>query len=153
MSCMPWTISKSMPICSFGQDKKAKDVIDEMSTVTGFTENFPSRSVCAEPFRQGATAGGTRLSFAEGSGSARVRLSPLPQVQAITYFARAVGAARCSGDPAAAKAYIAKLAEMQDKLVKAKDSIGPARSTIQRQIATAWVLYAEGKRDEALKHV
>jgi tetratricopeptide (TPR) repeat protein len=70
-------------------------------------------------------------------------------VQAITYFARAVGAAR-SGDPAAAKADIAKLVEMQDKLVQAKDAYWAGQVDIQRQIAAAWVLYAEGKRDEAL---
>jgi len=39
----------------------------------------------------------------------------------MTYFARAVGAAR-SGDPAAAKADIAKLVELHDKLVQAKDA-------------------------------
>ena len=30
-----------------GQDKKAKDVIDEMSTVTGFTRDIPAGAVCA----------------------------------------------------------------------------------------------------------
>ena len=79
----------------------------------------------------------------------QVRPSPLASVQAITYFARAVGAAR-SGDPTAAKADIAKLAELQDKLVQAKDAYWAGQVDIQRQIATAWVLYAEGKRDEAL---
>ena len=60
-----------------------------------------------------------------------------------------MGAAR-SGDPASAKADIAKLAEMHDKLVQAKDAYWAGQVDIQRQIATAWVLYAEGKRDEAL---
>ncbi len=67
----------------------------------------------------------------------------------MTYFARAVGAAR-SGDPTAAKADIAKLVELQDKLVQAKDAYWAVQVDIQRQIAAAWVLYAEGKRDEAL---
>jgi len=85
----------------------------------------------------------------KAAAALEVRPSPLPQVQAITYFARAVGAAR-SGDPAAAKADIAKLAEMQEKLVQAKDAYWAGQVDIQRQIAAAWVLYAEGKRDEAL---
>jgi len=76
-----------------------------------------------------------------------VRPSPLPQVQAVTYFARALGAAR-SGNPEAAKADIAKLAELHDKL---KDPYWSGQVDIQRQIAAAWTLYAEGKRDEALK--
>ena len=130
-----------------GQDKKAKDVIDEMSTVTGFTETFLpgpyARAV--SPARYAVERGDWKAAAA-----LEVRPSPLPQVQAITYFARAVGAAR-SGDPAAAKADIAKLAEMQDKLVQAKDTYWAGQVDIQRQIAAAWVLYAEGKRDEALK--
>jgi tetratricopeptide (TPR) repeat protein len=60
-----------------------------------------------------------------------------------------VGAAR-SGDPAAAKADIAKLVELQDKLVQAKDAYWAGQVDIERQIAAALVLYADGKRDEAL---
>ena len=69
---------------------------------------------------------------------------------AITYFARALGAAR-SGNPHAARAEIAKLAEMRDKLVQAKDAYWSQIVEIQRQVASAWQLYAEGKFDEALK--
>ncbi len=129
-----------------GQDKKAKDVIDEMNTVTAFTES-------ALPGPYGRAASPARYAVERGDWKAAaaldVRPSPLPQVQAITYFARAVGAAR-SGDPAAAKADIAKLAELQDKLIQAKDAYWSGQVDVQRQIATAWVLYAEGKRDEAL---
>ena len=69
---------------------------------------------------------------------------------AITHFARALGAAR-SGNPDAAKADIAKLAELRDKLREAKDGYWAEHVDIQWQIATAWVLNAEGKYDEALK--
>jgi tetratricopeptide (TPR) repeat protein len=70
-------------------------------------------------------------------------------VQAITYFARALGAAR-SGNPEAAKIDIAKLTELRDKLRDAKDAYWSEQVDIQRQVATAWALYAEGKRDDAL---
>ncbi len=129
-----------------GQDKKAKDVVDAMNAVTGFTENYLpgpyARAV--SPARYVVERGDWK-----GAAALEVRPSPLPQVQAITYFARAVGAAR-SGDPAAAKADIAKLAELQDKLRQAKDAYWAEQVDIQRQAALAWVLYAEGKRDEAL---
>jgi tetratricopeptide (TPR) repeat protein len=69
---------------------------------------------------------------------------------AITHFARALGAAR-SGQPEAAKADIAKLAELRDKLREAKDAYWSGIVDIQWQVATAWLLYAEGKQDEALK--
>ena len=71
-------------------------------------------------------------------------------MQAITHFARALGAAR-SGNPAAAKGDIAKLGELRDKLREAKDAYWSEQVDIQSQVATAWVLYAEGKHDDALK--
>jgi DNA-binding CsgD family transcriptional regulator len=69
---------------------------------------------------------------------------------AISHFARALGAAR-SGKPEAAKADIQKLAELRDKLREAKDNYWAEIVDIQRQVAAAWVLHAEGKFDEALK--
>jgi len=79
-----------------------------------------------------------------------VRPSPLAHVQAITYFARAVGAAR-AGDGEAAKPDIAKLGELRDKLRDAKDTYWSEQVDIQARIASAWLLYAEGKKDDALK--
>ena len=70
-------------------------------------------------------------------------------MQAITYFARALGAARL-GNPEAAKADIARLAELRDKLRDARDAYWSEQVDIQRQVATAWVLDAEGKHDDAL---
>jgi tetratricopeptide (TPR) repeat protein len=71
-------------------------------------------------------------------------------VQAMTHFARALGAAR-SGNLEAAKADIAKLAELRDKRREAKDAYWAEQVDIQWQVASAWLLYAEGKHGEALK--
>jgi tetratricopeptide (TPR) repeat protein len=79
-----------------------------------------------------------------------VRPSPFAFVPAITHFARALGAAR-SGKPDAAKADIAKLAELRDKLREQKDNYWAEQVHIQWQVASAWVLNAEGKHEEALK--
>jgi hypothetical protein len=46
---------------------------------------------------------------------------------------------------------IAKLAELRDKLRDAKDAYWSEQVDIQQQVATAWLLYAEGKPDDALK--
>src|SRR5258706_15105892 len=67
----------------------------------------------------------------------------------MTHFAGAFGAVR-SGQPDAAKADIAKLAELRDKLRAAKDAYWAEQVDIQWQVANAWVLYAEGKYDDAL---
>ncbi len=130
-----------------GQDDKARAVIDEMNAVTGFTETFlPAPYARAvSPARYAVERGDWK-----GAAELQVRPSPLPHVQAITHFARALGAAHL-GDPAAAKADIDKLAELRDKLRQAKDAYWSEQVDIQGQVATAWVLYAEGKYDDALK--
>ena len=50
--------------------------------------------------------------------------------------------------PQAAKADIAKLAELRDKLREAKDAYWSEIVDIQWQVASAWLLYAEGKYDD-----
>jgi hypothetical protein len=129
-----------------GQDSKAKAVLDDMNTVTGFNETF-----LAGPYALAASPARYAIERGDWKAAAElpVRPSPLANVQAITYFARALGAAR-SGDPEAAKADIAKLAVLRDKLRDAKDAYWSEQVDIQRQVATAWTLYAEGKRDDAL---
>jgi Tetratricopeptide repeat len=129
-----------------GQDQKAKAVMDEATGVAGFTETFIAGpyALAISPARYVVERGDWKA-----ASELAVRPSPLPHVQAITYFARALGAAR-SGNPDAAKADIAKLAELRDKLRDAKDAYWSEQVDIQRQVAAAWVLYAEGKRDDAL---
>jgi hypothetical protein len=129
-----------------GQDAKAKAIVDEMTTVTGVTETYMpgNYALAVSPARYAIDRGDWKA-----AAELQVRPSPLAQVQAITYFARALGAAR-SGNPDAAKADIARLAELRDKLRDAKDAYWSGQVDIQWQVATAWVLYAEGKYDDAL---
>ncbi|HEX3340418.1 MAG TPA: hypothetical protein VHT68_14740 [Pseudolabrys sp.] len=126
-----------------GQDAKAKAVVDEMTKVTGFTETFlvGPYALAVSPARYAIERGDWKAAAA-----LPVRPSPLPQVQAVTYFARALGAAR-SGHPEAAKVEIGKLAELHDNL---KDAYWSGQVDIQRQVATAWTLYAEDKQGDAL---
>jgi hypothetical protein len=129
-----------------GQDAKAKAVIDEMAKVTGFPEAFlpGPYALAISPARYAIERGDWKA-----AAELQVRPSPLANVQAITYFARAFGAARL-GNPDAAKADIAKLAELRDKLRDAKDAYWSGQVDIQRQVATAWVLFSEGKPNDAL---
>jgi tetratricopeptide (TPR) repeat protein len=129
-----------------GQDGKAKALIDEMVTVTGFTETYlpGPYALAASPARFAIDRGDWKA-----AAELQVRPSPLAQVQAITHFARALGAARL-GNPEAAKADIAKLGELRDRLRQAKDAYWSEQVDIEAQIASAFVLDAEGKHDEAL---
>ena len=77
------------------------------------------------------------------------RQTSFPYADAVTHFARALGAAR-SGNPAAARQDIEKLAALRDALEKAKDAYWSGQVDIQRRGATAWVLLAEGQQDQAL---
>jgi hypothetical protein len=80
----------------------------------------------------------------------QLRPSKFGYVDAITHFARALGASR-SGNPEAAKADIAKLGELRDKLRDGKDAYWSEQVDIQVQVATAWALYAAGRHADALK--
>ena len=129
------------------QDKNARTVVDEMATLTGFNPNAPGATfaLAASPARYMVERG-------DWSGAAELAVRPnrFPHVMAITHFARALGAAR-SGKPDAAKADIAKLAELRDALREAKESYWAEQVSIQHQVASAWLLYAQGKHEDALK--
>ena len=130
-----------------GQDAKARAVIDEMNAVTGFAE-----TVIVGPYALAASPARYAIERGDWKGAAelQVRGSPLAHVQAITHFARALGAAR-SGNAEKGRADIAKLAELRDKLREAKDAYWTEQVDIQWQVASAWALNAEGKYDDALK--
>jgi tetratricopeptide (TPR) repeat protein len=130
-----------------GQDGKAKAVLGDMASVTGFTETF-----LPGPYALAVAPARYAIERSDWQAAAvlPVRPSPLAHVEAITHFARALGAAR-SGHPEAASADIAKLGELRDKLRTAKDAYWSEQVDIQAQVASAWVLYAMGKFDDALQ--
>ena len=130
-----------------GQDAKARDVVEEMKTVTGVNPN-----VLAGPYALAASPARFMVERGDWKGAAELEVRPtsFAQAQAMTHFARALGAAR-TGNPEAAKAEVAKLAELRDKLRAAKDAYWSEQVDIQWQVATAFALYAEGKHDDALK--
>jgi hypothetical protein len=130
-----------------GQDARAKTVIDEMMTVTGFNENF-----LPGPFAQATAPARYAVERADWKGAAglEVRPSPLPQISAITWFAKALGSAR-SGETAQAEVAIAQLVQLRDQLRERKDAYWSGQVDIQSRIATAWVQFAMGQQDGALR--
>ena len=130
-----------------GQDKQARAVMDEMMKETDFKSTVLGAhyALAASPARYAVERGDWA-----GASQLPVRPSPFSFAMAISHFARALGAAR-SGQPDAATADVANLTELRDKLREGKDSYWAEIVDIQRQVAGAWVLHAEGKYDEALK--
>jgi tetratricopeptide (TPR) repeat protein len=128
------------------QDADARRVIGEIQATQPDPDSFGGAfSKAASPARYMVERGDWK-----GAASLDVKPSKFPQAIATSYFARALGAAR-SGDPSAAKAEIARLVEIRDGLREAKSDYWATQADVEAQVATAWVLYAEGKHDDALE--
>jgi len=129
-----------------GQDREARAVV-----VDGAATKLDDPFVLGGYFGRAAMPARYVVERGDWKGAAELKVEPcnFPQAMAITYFARALGAAR-SGNPQAAAADIAKLAEMRDTLIEAKDAYWARIVEVERQVAAAWKLYAEAKYDDAL---
>jgi tetratricopeptide (TPR) repeat protein len=128
------------------QDDNARKVIDIIEATIPDPDAFGGAfSRAAAPARYVFERGDWK-----GAASLDVKPSKYPHVMAISHFARAVGAAR-SGDAAAARADAAKLVEIRDRLREAKNDYWATQVDVETQVANAWILYADGKYDEAIK--
>jgi tetratricopeptide (TPR) repeat protein len=129
------------------RDTDAKKVLDEGKSLSGLNP-----AVQAGYYAQAAMP--ARYAIERGNWSEAKNLQPgdskFPWVQALTHYARALGAAR-SGDPAAAEKDVQQLASLRDSLKAAKNSYWATEVEVNRLGAAAWVALAQGKKDEALK--
>ena len=89
-----------------------------------------------------------RGAWAEAAGLEPQHFTPV--ADSITYFARAMGSAR-SGDLEAARKNIEQLKQIEERLLQSKDDYWAQQVEIQRNAATAWTTYAEGKKGAATK--
>jgi tetratricopeptide (TPR) repeat protein len=129
------------------RDEEALDVVQDMIALNGYNPNVRTGffAVAASEARYAVERGDWKA-----ASELLVRPSKFAYVDALTHFARAVGAAR-SGNPEAAKADIAKLAALRDTLRQQNDAYWAEQVDIQWQVASAWLLNAEGKHDDALR--
>lgn len=86
-----------------------------------------------------------REAWAEAAALTVRPSSSAPYTDAITHFARAIGAAR-SGNPAAATADIERLAAISKQLTIVRDPYWAEQVDIQRRVAEAWKVFAEGDK-------
>src|SRR5262249_20090485 len=94
-----------------------------------------------------------RYAIERGAWAEAARLEPQNSTlvaDSLTYFARAMGSAR-SGDLEAARKNIEQLRQIEERLRQSKDDYWARQVEIQRNAATAWTEYAEGKKDTATK--
>ena len=72
--------------------------------------------------------------------------------EANLHFARALGASR-TGKPNVAREDVQQLAALRDTLTQGNDKYWADQVDIQRESATAWIMLAEGRSEEALKQM
>src|SRR5438093_725263 len=133
------------------QDKAAKEIVDHALAVVGGAEGAAAGAAGAGAFAVAAIPARYALERGAWADAAALPKRPAntPYTEAITHFARAVGAAR-SGNAAAATADIDRLAALGDKLRDAKDAYWTEQVDIQRRVALAWQTFAAGRKDEAI---
>ena len=134
-----------------GQDKAAKAVLDHALAVVGGAEGMAAGAAGAGAYAIAAIP--ARFALERGAWDEAAALTPrpanTPYAEAITHFARAIGAAR-AGNPAAATADITRLAELRDKMKSMQDLYWTEQLDIQRRIALAWQTFAQGQKEEGI---
>jgi tetratricopeptide (TPR) repeat protein len=133
------------------QDKAAKAVLDRALMLTQGADGIAVGAAGAGAFAVAAIPARYALERGAWAEAAALPIRPAktPYTEAITHFARAIGAAR-TGNPVAAAADIDRLAQLRDTLNSMNDAYWAGQVDIQRRIALAWVAFAEGKRDAGI---
>ncbi len=134
-----------------GQEDKAKQVIEEVKKMPEMKDmygmGFDPRTYALSQFP--ATYEIELHHWAEAAA-----LEPVAKAsrgdQAITHWARAIGAAR-SGNPTQARKEVEQLEAIHKELVQQGKKEFANAVDEDRQEASAWLAHAEGKDDEALK--
>jgi tetratricopeptide (TPR) repeat protein len=130
-----------------GQDLKARGLIQDTMAM---------KKIIGVPLAgaTGRAAVPARYMLERQDWQGAAQLQPLgtgyPMAEAITYFARAMGAAR-SGDTAGAQTDIEKLKEQRAALEKAGQGYWAGQVEIQILGAQAWTAESQGNRSEARK--
>jgi hypothetical protein len=134
-------------LLQIGHEAQAKQLRDDSNAVKklGFEYFASYTALAAVPARFALE----RQAWKEAA-ALEPRGSQFPQAEAITYFARAMGAAR-SGDLAAAERDLGKLGELRAALENANQSYWATQIEIQRLAASAWIAAAKGEKESALK--
>jgi len=132
-------------LLQLARDAEARQVLERGAAEAGRYERSPGAySLAAGPARYAMERGDWRT-----AAQLTPRPSKFPYADAMTHFARAIGAAR-SGDAPAAEKDLAQLVQLRDALAARKDAYWSGQVEIQRLAAQAWLELAQGGRDAAL---
>jgi tetratricopeptide (TPR) repeat protein len=133
-----------------GRDADALRMVERVRKVEKLDNpNFAAAyALAAAPARYALERGRWAEAAALEVAPASFPWAKFPYAEAITYFARGVGAAR-SGDLARAKEAVARLEALRQAAVDAKIPYWPDQIEIQRRATAGWLARAEGRNDDA----
>jgi tetratricopeptide (TPR) repeat protein len=130
-------------------DASAKGVAAHAATMAG----GPASQTGANTFAVAAIPARYALERQAWSEAATLTVVPAastPYTEAMTHFARALGAAR-SGKPADAGPDIERLKAIQAVMLERKDAYWAEQVDIQRRVADAWMVFAEGDKAKGVE--
>ena len=137
-----------------GQDRAARRVVDALpemarrydpTVITGAAPPAAAYfAIAAIPARYALERGAWREAVA-----LEPRATNFPFTEAITHFARAIGAARL-GQPDVIRASMEALLRIRDRLTTAGEPYWAEQVDVQRRVAAAWLAFAEGRKADAV---
>ena len=141
-----------------GQDEGARRVVDSLPEIESrFDPNVViggAGSPATGYFALAAIPARYALERQEWKQASQLtpRDTPFPYTEAMSWFARGLGAARLGQTP---KAYesVASLKQIRERLLKAGESYWAQQVEIQQVEVGAWAAWADGKRQEALQQM
>jgi hypothetical protein len=137
-----------------GKEKEAKAILDRLPALAArFDPNAITGAATGAAGAFALAAIPARWALERGAWAEAAMLEPRasawPWTEAMTYFARALGASR-SGNPAGAKPAIDSLASIRERLRAQGEAYWTEQVAIQQLEAGAWLDLAEGREAQAL---
>jgi hypothetical protein len=136
------------------QDRGARRMLDALPEVAARFD--PEAVGSAAPGSAGVFALAAipaRYALERGAWAEAARLEPhpskFPYTEALTHFARAIGAAR-TGNTATARSSIEALQKIKQQLTQATERYWAEQAEIQLRSASAWLAFAERRQADAL---
>jgi hypothetical protein len=141
-----------------GQDEAARRILDSLPEIASRFDPKTVISGAGPPaagyFALAAIPARYALERQDWKQAAQLTLreTPFPYTDAITWFARGLGAARLGQAPAANESATA-LQQIRERLLRAGENYWVLQVEIQEHAVRAWAALAEGKQQEALRQM
>jgi tetratricopeptide (TPR) repeat protein len=135
-----------------GREADAQRLIDEVKAMPEMKDNMYGSDFDPRTYSLVVFSARYALELHHWSDAASLSLVPGANLadNAITYWARAIGAAR-SGNPAGARNDLAEIVSIHKTLLQQKKPRFADDVDSDRKEAEAWLAYAEGSHDQGLK--